>query len=278
MYFVLFMCLWISSTTYAQDASQDTLKLWQIQTLDDNEYIGKIIEINGEQLVLQTQNIGTITLLIQSIRLMREINPKGIKHGQYWSEHPQSTRYFLAPTGHGLRKGEGYYQNTWIFFNQANIGLTDQISIGGGIFPAFLFLAGTVSSTVVWITPKVSFPIKEDVFNLGIGGVGFVTIGSENSSGSVLGYGVATLGNRDKNITLGLGSPGLVIVGGMLRTGTKGYLIMEGYFVQDLNLVLLGGRTVWSKISLDYGMLGSVSSFRTLVVAPWLGVAIPFGK
>ncbi len=278
-----FVSLLCCTTAYTQDAMQDTSRLWRIQTIDGNEYVGKIISKDGEELVLQDNNIGTITLNMQRIRLMREADPKRVVRGHYWSENPQSTRYFFAPNGYGLRKGEGYYQNVWIFLNQASVGLTDQISIGVGMVPAFLFFG---APTPVWITPKISFPIKKDVFNLGVGALAGTVVG-EDTGVFGIGYGVATLGNRDKNLTFGLGygfidgefsSQGLVTVGGMLRTGKKGYLMLESYFAADGGVLLLGGRTVWSRISLDYGGIVPLLGYGQFVIGPWLGIAIPLGK
>jgi hypothetical protein len=54
-----------------------------------------------------------------------------------------------------MNKGEGYYHNFMVFINQATYGVTDNISIGGGLVPLFLF----GGLTPVWITPKVSVPI-----------------------------------------------------------------------------------------------------------------------
>jgi len=110
-------------------------------------------------MTIQWSEISSITDIEED-----EISEKGV----YSQHNLQSTRYFFGPNGHGLNKGEGYYQNVWIFFNQISYGVTDYFSISAGVVPAFLF-AG--SPTPVWVVPKFSVPIKKDVLSVGAGGL-----------------------------------------------------------------------------------------------------------
>jgi hypothetical protein len=69
----------------------------------------------------------------------------------------------------------------------------------------------------------------------------------------------------------------------MLRVGKKIYLMTENYWIgtHDSSVALLsfGGRTVWPKISLDYGLIVPRTNGEIPFIAlPWLGVAIPLGK
>lgn len=180
---------------------QDTTLIYQIITLDGNEFIGTIIEQDAQIVVLKTDKFGVITIQKIDIKTMNLIEAEKIKDGAYWADHLQSTRHFWSPNGYGLKKGEAYYQNVWIFFNQFSVGVTDNILIGGGIIPLFLF-AG--SPTPVWITPKVSFPIVKDKVNIGAGGLFATVLGEDNTNFGIL-YGTSTFGPRDKNVTVGVG-------------------------------------------------------------------------
>jgi hypothetical protein len=266
----------------------DTTQLWQIELQNENTYIGKIISRDSETIVFDSQELGIINIQVQNIKSMKAIKASQIREGAYWAENPQSTRYFWSPTGYGLRKGDGYYQNVWIFFNQFSVGISDNTSIGVGFMPLFLF-AG--ASTPVWITPKVSVPVSEK-FNVGAGALLGGILGEDTDGPFGIAYGTATLGTRDQNLTLGLGygfaggewaNVPTINISGMIRTGKKGYFLTENYLIDTgddlLVLLLVGGRVVWPKIALDYGALLPLGAdIDSFVAIPWLGISIPFGK
>ncbi|HEY3384984.1 MAG TPA: hypothetical protein VGK46_00660, partial [Saprospiraceae bacterium] len=185
------------------------------------------------------------------------------------------------------KKGEGYYQNVWIFFNQVSYGITDNISIGAGIVPLFLF-AG--ASTPVWLTPKLSIPIVKDKFNVGAGALVGTVLGEEDA-GFGIAYGTTTFGNRNTNVSLGLGYGYLsgewadvptVSLSAMIRTGQRGYLITENYFIgtadEDAILLSFGGRRLIKNSGLDFGLLFPVNTDGSFFAIPWLGITIPFGS
>lgn len=260
----------------------DTAKLWRIETIDGNEFIGEIESRDTEKITLRTEVLGLITIQMRNIKSIQEVDKQRMIKGQLWAENPQATRYFWAPNGYGLRQGEGYYQNVWVLFNQVSVGITDQVSIGLGMVPLFLFSG---SATPVWITPKVSIPIKKDAFNLGAGVLAGTVIGDESGVFGIA-YGVTTFGNRDQNLTIGLGygfadgewaSIPAISIGGMIRIGKRGYLLTENYIIEDVGIITLGGRTVWSSTSLDYGVALPISGDGFIGI-PWLGLVVPFGK
>lgn len=43
------------------------------------------------------------------------------------------TRYLTSSSAFQLKKGDSYYQNTWLLINSYNIGITDNVSAAGGI-------------------------------------------------------------------------------------------------------------------------------------------------
>ncbi len=276
----------ISQAAPAQQ--RDSTAFFQVETVDGNEYIGKIIDEDAEKIRLKTDKLGELALLKTDILKISPVNITNIKKGIYWFENPQSTRYFWSPNGYGLRKGEGYYQNIWVFFNQFSVGVTDKLTLGGGLIPLFLFAGG---STPVWITPKVSFPLQKDKFNIGVGGL-FGTVLGEVNAGFGIAYGLTTFGSRDKNFSLGLGygyaggdwanSPTLSF-SSMIRTGQRGYFLTENYYIgtADSFLVLLsmGGRRIIKKAGLDFGLFIPMGKdLDTFIAIPWLGLTIPFGN
>jgi hypothetical protein len=265
----------------------DSISLTRVEMNDGNEFIGHIVSQDTSTLILLTDKLGELTFSKRDIVKITPINPGSIKKGQYWFENPQSTRYLWSPDGYGLKKGEGYYQNIWVLFNQASYGVTNYFSIGAGIMPVFLFGGG---ATPMWITPKFSIPVVKDKFNVGAGALLGTVIG-EPETGFGLLYGLTTAGSRDMNITLGLGygvsgsgwakSP-LISLSALARTGARGYLITENYYInmngETLVLLSAGFRWVIKKAGLDFGLIMPLTEDLVFFALPWLGVTIPFGK
>lgn len=268
---------------------QDSIILYRIETKGGNIFIGEIIEQNAEQLILKTENFGTITISKMDLIRISIIRNDRIIDNTYWVDHMQSTRYFWQPSGYGLKKGEGYSQNIWVLFNQFSYGVSDNFLIGGGIIPLFLF-AGT--PTPVWLTPKVSIPIKADKLNLGAGGLFATVLGEQDMNFGIL-YGTLTVGSKDKNVSFGAGYG---YAGGnwatsptfsfsiLHRTSSKGYFLSENYFIGTSEsfgiLAMIGGRRIIGQRSgLDFGIVLPISPDQDIFLAiPWLGITIPFGS
>lgn len=273
---------------YSQEIPQDTAKLFVVKMNDDNEFVGSIVSQNAEVVVLKTASLGEITIQKKNIRSITPLEKGQVVAGQYWFENPHTTRYFFGANAYNLRQGEGYYQNTWIFLNQVSYGVTNNITIGAGIVPLFIF-AGT--STPVWITPKVAFPIVKDKVNVGAGAF-LGTVLGEEESGFGLVYGSTTFGPRDRNISVGLGygfvdgewgDAPAISVSGMVRTGKKFAFMMENYFVdsgdENVAVSLIGGRFIGKRIAVDAALVLPISEFdEDFVAVPWLGINVPFGS
>lgn len=269
------------------EGQTDTSIVYSILTTDGNQYFGRIISSDDNVIELRTENLGLLKIPVIDIKSREVVTPRYSEKGEisYWPENHHATRYFFGPNGYGLRKGEGYYQNNWVLFNQVSYGVTDNFAIGLGTIPLFLFGS---PSTPFWITPKASFEIVEEKFSLGVGTLAGAVIGQE-SVGFGVAYGTATVGSRNKNLSLGLGygyssygwaeSP-TVSLSGMTRIGKKLYLITENYWFgfDQFGLLSFGARTAWPNIALDYGLIVPVAEGYVELALPWLGVSIPFGK
>ena len=128
---------------------------------------------------------------------IHEVTGDNIRNGEYWFPNLHDTRYFFSPSAFGLEKGEGYFGHSYWMLWQAQFGITDELSIGGGTtfwgFPATL-------------NAKYSFNINKD-FNYALGWfwVGDLFGWTEGEMGSILNmpYMVVTKGSKENNITLG---------------------------------------------------------------------------
>jgi len=260
------------------DASQN----WQVNTKDGNQFIGQIVEDAADSIQLETKAFGIIGIARHNIKSIRLLQLS--KDGNLWPQNHHSSRYFFGPTGFGLKKGEGYYQNNWVLLNQVSYGITDHFSLGAGVVPFFLFGGYTLGP--LWITPKLSYEYKD----VGLGGGALIGIvpGEDVDAFGVV-YGSTTFGDRDKNLTLGAGyffsgddfsnSP-TVSLSLMFRVTRKFYFISENYFLGSGNtsIVSLGGRTVWTNTALDYGLAFFPGSGAGFFALPWLGLTVPLGK
>jgi hypothetical protein len=266
----------------------DTTRVFRIETTDDNIFTGFIIREDSTVVVLQTDILGELTIHRKYVKSMREISKAKKIGNEYWLPNPQSSRYFWAPNGYGLNKGEMWYQNIWIMYNQMSYGFTDYFSCGVGLIPLFLF-GGTASP--VWLVPKFSIPLAGNKFNLGTGALLATILGEDAGTFGLL-YGTATLGSRDKNFSFGMAygfisddwaDAPVINLSGMVRTGPRGYFITENYVItaegETAVILSLGGRSILRNVGLDYSLwIPVVSDMGTFIAFPFLGITIPFNK
>ena len=269
---------------------QDTTNVFKVETKDDNVYIGYIVFQNSEVVKLKTATLGEIIINRKDISTIKLISKDRIENKTYSYGDLHASRYLLAYNGYGLRKGNGYYQNMWIYFNQFGYGVTDKFSIGGGIIPLFLFFGG--ASSPVWVIPKFSIPIKKDKINMGVG-ILAAKIAGEDAQSFGFAFSSVTFGSRDKNISLGIGygyagsswaKLPTFSVSGKTRLGKRTYLMSENYIISSSEddrviLSMLGFKSLIRKVSIDYGLVVPIySGMEQWFAIPWLGLTVPIGS
>lgn len=282
----ILLAFFLTTAIATAQVEKDT-SLYRVETVDGNTYIGHILAQDSESIEFETETLGTIRIKRTDVVALERVRQDQIKSGEFWFENPQSTRYFWQNNAYGLRKGEGYYQNVWVFFNQFTYGVTDNWSVGAGIIPLFLF-AG--APTPVWANTKLAIPVVKDKFNLGLGALGGFVIGAEEAGGFFFVSGTGTVGSRDRNLSLGLGygiaggefvDLPVISLSGMWRTGARGYLLTENYLLstseETILMLSFGGRRMIKNAGLDFGLWLPLEA-DAFVAIPWLGVSIPFGR
>lgn len=285
----LIAALFIFSGLSAQETVlADSTKMIKIEMKDGNTFVGLVVEESDKVVVLSTERMGRITLQKQDIKTRMELQGVRREKGEFWMPNPQSTRYFWAPNGYGLKKGEAYYQNIWVFYNQISWGITNNFSMSTGMIPLFLF-GGT--ATPIWVVPKFSFPVKEDNLNIGTGAFLGTVLGDQSGLFGLL-FGTVTAGSRDKNISFGI-AQGFSTDGwldipifnfsAMARTGPRGYFVSENYLITadgEFGAVIsAGGRSIIRNVGLDYSIwIPIFPDMGTFIAAPFLGITVPLGK
>tara|TARA_R110000868_G_scaffold304437_15_gene565225 strand:- start:27036 stop:27944 length:909 start_codon:yes stop_codon:yes gene_type:complete len=256
---------------------------YKIILVDGSEFIGRFLEKDSSTLTISTTSLPKVEIPFSKIKSVTVIDSSSLKKdGSYWFPNPHSTRYFFSPSGLNLKKGEGYYQNTYLLFNSVNYGLTDNISLGGGLE----FISTFTGQPIYYVTPKVGFDINEKL-NLGAG-VLVLGVAGEGSLGIT--YGIATYGSRDDNLTAGLGwgfvdgdfsNKPIITLSGMKRLKRKFSIVSENWFVpiDDSYEGLFGyGMRIFSeKLAVDIGLLNNAAISDELVLGvPYIDLVVKF--
>ena len=143
----------------------DSAKVYRLELRDGSTQIGNILQKDSATIILRTPSIPRMEIPAKNIVSIEELDATEYKDGAYWFPNPHATRYLIGPSAFTLKKGEGYYQNTYIFLNSVNVGLSDNFSFGGGIefISTFSSLGGGNFDPIFYLTPKVGFKVAEKV-------------------------------------------------------------------------------------------------------------------
>jgi len=261
----------------------DSTKTYNIELNDGSIFIGKILQKDSVNLVMITSSIPKIEIPISKIKTIEIVNELNLKNRIYWFPNPHATRYLYAPSAFNLKKGEGYYQNTWLFLNSFNVGITDNISIGGGLelLSTFAF-----RDPIFFITPKVGFKVTEK-FHAG-GGVLFARIPGI-SLGTI--FGTGTYGFKDHNITGSLGwgfvdgefsQRPIITLSGMTRVSKRVALVTENWLIPTdsyYGVFSYGVRFLGEKIAVDLAFINNPDIAGTIIIGiPYVSFTVKFGK
>ena len=167
--------------------------------------------------------------------------------------------------------------------NFVNVGITDNISIGGG----FEFISTVVVNEPIWVlTPKAGFKISEKLH----AGGGVLMTGISNLGTATLGYGVVTYGTSESNITGGAGygySDGELtdrptfMIAGTHRVSKSVSLLTENYIIPvDDNRFetfgIHGIRIMGKKSAFDIGAIVIPDIVSEIPALPFVGYARVF--
>ncbi len=222
-----------------------------------------------------------------------------------WTPNQNPTRYFVSPSAFNLKKGQGYYQNVYVDLSFVNYGVTNWLSLGGGVE-----LIGSLISTVhgefpplYVFTPKIGIEVGKNWhigagFMGGIYGGGYIGSDGRGSATRVIGlaFGNATYGSPDYNITFGAGFPistetgefisPVLMLSGTYRISRKISLISENLIMSsdqiDLDVGSIFGygiRVNAEAMSIDIGFYNNRLIAQTLIIGvPYIDFTIRFGK
>jgi len=179
----------------------------QIITLEDgSSLVGRTTKIGDVEIKFQS-DLGEMTISIDKIVEIKEVENESFRGGKYWFPNPNRTRLYFGTTGRMLKKGEGYISDTYIFFPGFALGLTDNITIGGGfsIFPGL-----SMNEQLFYFTPKIGIKAHSKIdlaasaLIIRIPGDAVLDDKDKGVTIGVLNF-VGTVGSDDNSFTVGLG-------------------------------------------------------------------------
>ena len=259
-----------------QLSHMDSTRVLSITTTDGSTFVGRVVAAHPESIELRTSS-GRVTI---AFAMMKPLSSIGAQGREDWFENPNQTRLFFAPTGRMLTKGEGYFSDYEALFPGVSFGVTDNISIGGGVS----LIPGVGSDQLVYVTPKVGMSLAPRV-NVAVGVIA-ATVPDEDPFGAI--YGVGTVGDGDASVTGGIvygfagkdvSSEFAVLLGGEKRVSRRIALVTENYFVPSSvgqPLVSGGVRFMSEKLTVDLAMFNLIGEQAVFPGLPWVGFVYKF--
>jgi hypothetical protein len=189
----LFLFLVLSAITLAQKDS--TLKV--IQLTNGNEYIGTIISDDGREMLFESTTVGKIYIKKTDVKSISNYNEDDfvVINNEKVKSNPFSTRYSFTTNALPIKKKNNYYMiNLW--GPEFHVAVADNFNVG---------IMTTWIGSPLALAAKYSFQTKNPKVNFSIGEI-IGNGGYVNPSAFIsLSFGNVTFGDRDKNLTLGVG-------------------------------------------------------------------------
>jgi hypothetical protein len=256
-----------------------------LKTSDGSTLIGRITKVEGGRISFAT-GLTTIEVPIESIVDLSEAPESSVKGGKYWFPDPSETRLYLFPTAKMLPRGDGYFADYYVFFAAAGYGLTDWLSLGGGIS---LFPGVPLHKQLYYVTPKVGIEATERL-HLSAGALVLKVPGFSDDEGvPLVGVldAVATYGGRDGTLTAGAGfgfvdnkvaDKPLVLLGGSWRFSRRVAFVSENWIVPGVEnaMISYGLRLMGESISVDLAFFTPTGEDFIFPGVPFVAFAFSF--
>lgn len=274
----------LPATGFAAEPDSSTVP-FRITLTDGSLLLGTITHVTSDSVFVRTANGIAIALPRSAIKSTERLRGT-FTNGEYVRTDPNNARLLIGPTARPLKAGTGYIAAYEIFFTYGAVGVTDFLTLGGG-----LTLLPGASAQVFYFAPKLAFTLPDDRLSIGGGALYMnTTWGSTEGIGIV--YGATTYGGARAGLTVGLGygyaagefaDDPVILVGGEAQVGNSVKFISENWFPigSDVSLLSLGIRFFGDNIAGDFGFFypyrrgsGIPSGFPFI---PWLGIVYNFG-
>lgn len=199
----IFFCLTINAHSQVEPTTQAEEKKVMVTTKDGSVVYGTFVERDDNSLVVKSMSLSTVVIPISEIEDIIYLRSNKLKDKKGFNiDYHNSTRYFIYPSGYGLKKGQSYYENVWIFWNSYAVGVSDNFTFSASSEIASLLFASQFPT--LFLNGKFSIPFNEDKGAFGIN-LSFITIPGDDFQSYTFLSGSLTAGSRNHNVTLGMG-------------------------------------------------------------------------
>jgi hypothetical protein len=276
---VLFLCA--GGAARAQDAPAPSVT---VLLKDGSRLVGTLVGEDGRALRVRTRSgLELEVARDEVISVRRDV-------GRSLGGDANETRLLFSPTARPLRKGEGYFSDLELLFPGVAVGITDHLSIAGGmsVIPGI-----GLDEQAFYVAPKLGFRLSERAAVAA--GVLYAAVPDDDDLGDFgVAFGVVTLGGRDKSLSLGVGLAGadfsdglvaspIVMVGGAVTLSPRIALVSENWLVLNGDVELgqqpigLAVRFLGDRLSADVGFVTVPAALDDGTVVPWVSVTYRFG-
>lgn len=230
----LLVFLICSGNAVAQVDTTKTLtsKIYLITTAEGNEFLGTIVYQDAKEVIIETKNMGKVSIPKFQIKELKEVQSKEISAGgEYIPEQRFATRYFITTNGLPLEKGENYV--LWnIYGPDMQFSISDHFGVG--------IMTSWVGIPIIG-TAKYSFNLGKNT-NMAIGTLLGTGSWSNPEFGLVVPFTALTFGDRRTNINFSGGygavwtkdkSEGraLLSIAGMATVSKKASLVFDSFII-----------------------------------------------
>jgi hypothetical protein len=181
------------------------------------EYIGKILNDDGREILLETKTLGKIFITKSDIKSITLVSSrKEVVFGEYRAQGPFTTRYQFTTNAFSIKRGENYALVN-LYGPEVHFSLSDRFSLG--------VMTTWIASPFV-LAAKYALLNKSDKWHFALG----TMIGTSGYLANFKGYGglhwgVVTYGNRMNNISFSAGY-------GYLKTGSEETVERPGTYLE----------------------------------------------
>ena len=281
---LLVLCGFLAGT-FGSAAAAD--RVIAVALRDGSRLVGRIVSEDATSLTVATSDGLEVVVPRASVVSMTDVG----EDGRSISVDPNYSRLLFAPTGRPLKRGDGYFSDYELLFPGVAFGLTDNISLAGGVS----VIPGVgLDQQLFYVSPKVGFNLGDrasvavGALLAGAGG------GDDDSESAYIGFAVGTFGSPKSSLTFGLGlgdtssafsdAVPIVMVGGTATVSRHLALVTESWLFLGDDFRLseqpfgVGVRLFGDRLSADVGLILVGELLDEGFPLPWLSVTYHFGK
>lgn len=169
--------------------AKDTL--YYVQKFDGTGFVGAIIKDDGSEIVIQTENLGRVTVTKNMIDKIERIDHKNVRisNGKLITDD-FAARYFYTNSSHSLKEEQGI--TLWNFWGvEMQYGVTDNFDVGIGT---------SWVGIPIGLNAKYSFEIAPNI-TAALGTRVYTGSWASLNSGAIYPFGSITLGKKHTHLS-----------------------------------------------------------------------------